>query len=160
MYDPFPYWEERSKAWIKSKFNTKGDWEAIKEFIDPNWRVLELGCGTGRWAKKFKDYVGVDISPTLVVHAKEKNPTKEFYHHDMRSGVKLPGFDLIFTYTAWLHVPPEEIIKVELPDTNYLFVEPHKESRVSYCFNHDYHKLFGVNELAKHGDLTIWGKFI
>lgn len=159
MYDPLTFWETRANNWIEQVKTspTEKEWSWIEPYVNPEWNVLELGCGTGRFAPFFKYYTGTDISPTLLVHAKEKYPNKQFFHHDMRENIK-GDYDLIFTCTAWLHVPPEAIKKVKLPDTNYLFVEPTDPSNVEYCFNHDLPLLFGVKPLEKHDKLTLFGK--
>lgn len=160
MYDPLNFWEANANFWINAKKSeTSEDWEVIKKYIKPEWKVLELGCGTGRWAPYFLNYTGSDISPTLLLEAKKLHPDKEFAHHDMREGVP-GGYDLIFTYTSWLHMPPKDIKKIKLPKTNLLFVEPHGASSVEYCFQHDYEKLFKVKPLEKHGGLTVYGRFL
>lgn len=157
MYDPLEFWEQNAEKWLSQKHQTKKDFAAIKKFINPYWKTLELGCGSGRWSEYLPNYIGVDISPTLVIDAKKSYPQAEFFHHDMRFPVP-EGFDLLFTFTSWLHVSPEDIVKIKLPDTNYLFVEPYKLSTVEYCFNHNYEALFGVKKLKKYGELIIYGR--
>ena len=157
MYDPLEFWEKNARNWLKLKHDTDKDWEEIKEFVNPDWKVLELGCGSGRWAKYFNDYTGTDIAPSLVISAQKHHPDKQFFHHDMRFPVP-KGFDLIFTYTAWEHVPPEDIKKVKLPNTRFLFIEPTNKPSVDYCFKHNYEELFGVKKLKDYGQLTIYGK--
>ncbi len=155
MYDPLVFWEENAQHWIDLKQPTAQQWKWIKPHVSPDWKVLELGCGTGRWSQYFQDYTGVDISPSLVVHAQNKYPNKTFLHHDQRYPIP-EGFDLIFTFTSWLHVTPDEIAKVKLPDTNYLFIEPNEPGRNEYCFTHDLEKIFGVHPVAKHAKLTVY----
>jgi ubiquinone/menaquinone biosynthesis C-methylase UbiE len=41
-------------------------------------KVLDAGCGYGRWSELFTDYVGVDFSPDFINKAKSKYPSKEF----------------------------------------------------------------------------------
>lgn len=158
LYDPLTYWEERAPSWIQGDYPTEKMWERIQQYVKPEWRVIELGCGTGRWAQHFPHYTGVDISPTLLVHAAEQNPTKQFFHHDQRYPIP-NNWDLIFTYTSWLHVPPRDMLQVTLPDTNYLFVEPFEPSQSLHCFTHNYEKLLGVKLLEHVDRLAIYGRF-
>lgn len=156
-YDPFIFWEGRAPEWLLEP-HVSPEWEAeIAKWVNPSWRVLELGCGDGRWSDAFADYTGSDISPTLLAEAKRRHPGKKFAHHDMRQGVS-GEWDLIFTFTAWLHVPPKDIRKVRLPDCNYLFVEPHGRSESEHCFRHSYQKLFGCEILGRKGALTLYGR--
>lgn len=157
MYDPLEFWETHAEYWLEKKWPTAKEWRQIKYLVNPAWSVLELGCGSGRWSKYFPDYTGIDISPTLLAYAKKKYPEGKFFHHDMRYPVP-DKWDLIFTFTSWLHVSPEDIAKVRLPDTNLLFVEPHQPSYVEYCFTHDYPKLFGVKPIKTFGSLTVYSK--
>lgn len=161
MYDPLTYWETRAAHWLKNEIKPTDDWwPVLEQYVKPEWNVLELGCGDGRWSVHFPHYTGCDISSTLIVAAKEKYPDKQWAHHDMRAGVS-GQWDLIFTSTAWLHVPPEDMKKVRLPDTNYLFIEPHGRiaSTTDYCFKHNYPKLFGVKKLHTIGLVTLYVRF-
>ena len=65
---------------------------------DPGY-LLEVGCGTGRIleliAPLFKRSVGVDLTPEMLDHARERLPASEFYEQDMVY-LDVPGkFDLI-----------------------------------------------------------------
>ena len=62
--------------------------------------VLELGCGTGRILEligdEFERSAGLDISPAMLGHAKERLPDATFYEQDMRD-FTIPGeYDLIY----------------------------------------------------------------
>ena len=161
MYDPFTYWEGRAEQWIASrKPGMHTWWKEIEKLVDPDWKVLELGCGDGRWSEKFKNYQGSDISPNLLEYCAKTYPDKEWFWHDMRNSITKGDWDLIFTYTAWLHVSPKDIRKVKLPDTRYLFVEPHK-TRVrpsEHNHVHDYEKIFGAKPLKTIDKLTLYAR--
>ena len=66
-------------------------------------KVLEAGCGYGRWSPLFKKYTGVDISPDFISLAKENYPLhkENFFCYDLR---KLPfednSFDWCFTIST------------------------------------------------------------
>lgn len=72
---------------------------AHKEILAPyaNKRVLDAGCGYGRCASWFTDYVGVDLSPDLLEIAWKNNPDKTFIEARLE---KLPledkAFDMAF----------------------------------------------------------------
>lgn len=76
-------------------------------------KVLEIGCGVGRWASLMSDkgahYVGVGISPKMVEIAKKNIPNGEFY---VINGEKLdfPNnyFDLTFSVTVLHHNPDNQ----------------------------------------------------
>lgn len=157
-YDSLRDWDAYATDWASQTFNTAYQWTWLSRFIKKPYKVLELGCGDGRWASYFDDYTGSDISPNMLAIAKERNPGATFGHHDMRQSVT-GDWGLIFTFTSWLHISGEEIKKVQLPDCDYLFVEPHGKGDDFHCFQHNYPKLFGVKPLAKHGKLTVYGKF-
>lgn len=158
MYNPKEYWEKRASSWIKETWDTAGQWEQIKKYIDPKWNVLELGCGTGRWSEYFKNYEGWDISSKLIKHCRKKYPDKKFKVMPIEG--KIPKYDLIFTYTSLLHVLPEVLKKVEFPDTRLLFVEPYQESNVEHCFGREYDKYFDVELLETIRQHKIWGRNI
>jgi len=81
-------------------------------------KVLDLGCGNGRWYKVFKekgvDYFGVDNSEKLIQIAKENFPEAKFFVGD---ALNLPFpenfFDKIYSIALLHHIPSEEFrIKV------------------------------------------------
>jgi SAM-dependent methyltransferase len=56
-------------------------------------RVVDLGCGSGIWARELSDagykVVGVDISPAMIAHARQRVPEGEF-HADSFLRFELP----------------------------------------------------------------------
>lgn len=82
------------------------DWEEInihhyhmltKHINVKNDKVLEAGCGYGRWSPLFKNYTGVDISPDFINLAKEQYPmhADNFMCMDLK---KLPFEDKTFDW--------------------------------------------------------------
>lgn len=53
--------------------------------VDKKSRVLDIGCGIGRWAEKIADeveiYTGIDISPKLIEIARARVPNKNTQFH-------------------------------------------------------------------------------
>lgn len=83
-------------------------------FRQPDARVLDLGCGTGRATQPLLDrgfdVVGVDPSPAMIAEATSIYPSIEFITGD---GTGLPfkdnSFDyLLFTYYGLDYIHPEE----------------------------------------------------
>lgn len=157
MYDPQNFWDKYSETWLKYKTTDKKDWDIIKKYFNQTDKVLEIGCGTGRWAEYIKNYSGCDISERLVANSQMKHDA-DFFACNIINEVP-EGYDMYFTYTCLLHVPHEDIIKIKFPPkAKLLFIEPFKEPKVEYCFNHDYEKIFGVKMLKKTKHHIIWGK--
>lgn len=71
---------------------------------------LDIGCGHGILGKKFKKYVGVDISDFVIRKNKEKYPELKFYHKDILNLPNLGKFDIVIAIDVLEHFP-EEIIE-------------------------------------------------
>ena len=52
--------------------------EVFQKHIPRDAKVLDAGCGYGRWSYFFSDYTGVDFSPDFISKAKGKFPDKNF----------------------------------------------------------------------------------
>ena len=75
-------------------------------------RVLDLGCGAGRVARRLSgrfDVTGVDISEEQLRLAPENAPGASFRHGDF-TRLDLPGgsFDAVTALYSFVHVPREE----------------------------------------------------
>ncbi len=76
-------------------------------------RILDLGCGNGRFFKLLKekkiDYYGVDLSEKMIELAKEKFPQGKFFLFD---GKKIPFlndfFDRVFCLAVFHHIPSKK----------------------------------------------------
>ena len=107
------YAETRKKFWHEEK--------TILDEISPlfkEWkkvRVLEFGCGSGRFATllnqnftdKF-DYVGIDLSDELLSYASNDNPNLTFFQWDITKLIKnfeQESFDLIVWTSSFQHIP-------------------------------------------------------
>lgn len=74
--------------------------------------VLELGCGPGWDAIALADgrrYTGVDLSTTMLTHARERVPSGTFLEGDL-TAVELPehAFDAVVALYVFGHVPAAE----------------------------------------------------
>jgi len=69
--------------------------DVLKPFF--NKKVLDAGCGYGRWSEFFTDYIGVDLSPDFIDKAKELYTDKKFKVGKLESlPYKDNEFDLAF----------------------------------------------------------------
>lgn len=113
-----------------------GEWEThgvlqrdflIDQGLKPEHRFLDLGCGTGRLARKivpyldFGGYTGADISPLALAHAKSLSieerwaqRTPRFFLIDTADGTlnAINGhgpFEFIWAHSVFTHLPPDAI---------------------------------------------------
>ena len=90
------------------------DVEVLAEYIKPEDKVLDLGCGNGRLyqilAKKQALYTGLDQSGELIALAREKFPEAEFVVGGMTELLfEAASFDAIFSIAAFNHIPGQEL---------------------------------------------------
>ena len=107
------YAETRKKFWHEEK--------AILDAITPLFedndkvRVLEFGCGSGRFATLLNqnfsgqfDYVWIDLSDELLSYASTANPNLTFFQWDITKLIKnfeQESFDLIVWTSSFQHIP-------------------------------------------------------
>ena len=91
----------------------------ISEYINPDWSVIELGCGAGHYAlyyhDKCKEYVGVDITPENIDILNDKVKASGIRNVAGRIGdaTKLDfladdSFDVALCLGPMYHLPPDE----------------------------------------------------
>ena len=72
--------------------------DIYKFLVNPNQRILEIGCGTGSLISHLKPShgVGVDFSPEMIARAKQRHPEIEYHQLDAHDLSSLEGkFDVI-----------------------------------------------------------------
>lgn len=77
-------------------------------------RVLDLGCGAGEHAAYFAgkglDVTAIDISPAMIVLAKERSPALDARVMDMeRLDFPANTFDGVWAVTSLLHLPKKNV---------------------------------------------------
>jgi len=91
----------------------KGFWpdlDFLISYCQTNFKVLDLGCGSGRLYSVLKekniDYLGVDFSQKLIDQAVLENPGGNFKLADVLNLPQdLKDFDLIYSLAVWHHIP-------------------------------------------------------
>ena len=82
--------------------------ELNRRIDGPKGRVLDFGCGSGRWAETLSaygdDYVGVDISDEMVADCRSRYPAMQFEAMD-QTRIPCPSdyFDLAFSIAVIHH---------------------------------------------------------
>lgn len=123
-------WIESADAWIADQ-GTDGDWSR-RAVLDPalesilldieGQRILDLGCGEGRYARKMKNrgaiVTGIDPVPQFIEQARSLDPESRYVEGKAEA---LPfedrSFDIVLSYLslvdiADLHLAASEITRV------------------------------------------------
>jgi SAM-dependent methyltransferase len=72
--------------------------QIYKFLVNPNQRILEIGCGMGSLISQLKPSrgVGVDFSPEMIARARQRHPEIEYHQLDAHDLSSLEGtFDII-----------------------------------------------------------------
>jgi len=147
----------------------------FEDYLTEDEKVLDLGCGNGRWFKLFQkkkiDYVGVDFSERLIEIAKRNYPQTKFQTADI---LKLPFpnnyFDKVYSIAVLHHIPSEELrlkslkeAKRVLKPGGILILTTWKlqdKKELSLLFKYTILKLIGKSNLDFKDVLEPWGKKI
>jgi SAM-dependent methyltransferase len=135
----------RSRDYIAQQLRTFGELlEPVRNTL-AGWKVLDVGCGDGRWLRRMvefdarlEDVVGVDVSDLRFDIARKKNPLIRLIKID---GANLPfedgTFDLVTEFVCFSHIPSRELrrhvageISRVLKPGGYMFWwdQPHTDS--------------------------------
>lgn len=83
----------------------------LKKYIKRGEKVLDLGCGNGRFSELFKDidYEGCDNSGELIQIAKKRYKGKKFFNCDIFELNFKNKYDKIFCLAVFHHIPTEKL---------------------------------------------------
>lgn len=124
--DVIQYWEKRAAAQGAATVGFAGhslteqdaEYEQkkgfIREHVPDDVPVLDYGCGTGRFSDCFeKEYLGVDITESLLEVARKNNPAKNYRRLENPWLEKVDfNFVLFFTSTVLQHNDDEMVKKI------------------------------------------------
>lgn len=98
--------DTRSKPWPETIF--------LFDYITKNSKVLDLGCGNGRYYETVKNkkakYFGLDASKELIKIAKEKHPKAKFITGNaLDTSFKNNFFDFVYSIAVLHHMSSKEL---------------------------------------------------
>ena len=133
-YRPAEYWEERARRFALEgdglaavcSYGMPGFYNRLIQFcqrralepwirVVPGMRVLDIGCGIGRWSRllaaRGASVTGIDLSPTMIAEAERRAKAAglanrcRFVVQDSANLEVDGSFDLILCVTVLQHVP-------------------------------------------------------
>jgi len=139
LYDPTRYWEDRARRFASERaglaavcaygmpefYNRTIQFEqrlALLPWLDvqPGSRVLDVGCGVGRWSRllaaRGAEVTGVDLSPTMIAEAHRRAVSEGLadrchFHVQDLSRLEIGGqFDLVLGVTVLQHILDPELL--------------------------------------------------
>jgi ubiquinone/menaquinone biosynthesis C-methylase UbiE len=132
-YTPPLYWEERARRFAAERdglaavcaygmpefYNRAIDWEQRRSLapwlrVSGTARVLDVGCGIGRWSRllaaRGAEVMGVDLSPTMIAQARQRAAEEGVADHcrfavaDLAQLELGETFDLVLGVTVLQHI--------------------------------------------------------
>lgn len=117
--------------------------EIVSGVGGPTARVLDFGCGFGRLAEHFDDYIGVDIAPHRIQQAREKYPSAEFICAPSFEDEDWPERDAIIFCDVLMHTPDEQaerILTAARTSAPRIAISEHLQERNPKREGYSYHR--------------------
>jgi len=147
----------------------------FENYLTSGEKVLDLGCGNGRWFKLFQkkgvDYFGVDNSEKLIEIAKKLYPRATFQLGDILS-LPFPDdfFDKIYNIAVLHHLPSDEFRTQSLTEIKRILKPKgrlvltvwkfHRSKERCLLFKYTILKLIGKSKLDWKDFFEPWDKKI
>jgi len=119
------FYDNQAKDFSLTRSFIWPEFEGLVKFFEKGDRVLDLGCGNGRFIDLFNqldkkiDYHGIDNSARLIGLARQKYPKNQFKQTD---GLSIPypdnHFDKILCIAVLHHVPSQQLRQEFLIEAN------------------------------------------
>lgn len=98
----------QTRTWLWPEFSF------FKKYIKPGDKVLDLGCGNGRFYPFVKDiknisYLGIDNNPDLIKHAQKIYSSAKFVVGDLLDIPYSDHADILFSIASFHHIPSFEL---------------------------------------------------
>lgn len=147
------------------------EFESLKEYVHPNSKILDIGCGNGRLLSTLGDsgidYTGLDFSDHLIRLAREIYPQHKFTVGNI---ITLPfsdhDFNTIFCIAVLHHIPSEALrskaigeIKRVIKPGGYLILSNWNLRQKHWwplLMKHNFSKITGQSQLDWNDVLKPW----
>ena len=154
----------REETWSEIDF-------LFDDYVIPGDKILDLGCGNGRFFELLKDkdinYIGVDFSEKLIEIAKKKYPKVKFQVADALN-LSFPNnyFDRIYSIAVLHHIPSREFKlqflkearRVLKPNGLLILTVWKPKSKKNWSLFLKYTTLKLIGKLERRDVFQSWGK--
>jgi ubiquinone/menaquinone biosynthesis C-methylase UbiE len=136
--------DPKDELGFKNRLIDRIQWNTIRDKFQGSTKLLDFGCGTGRFARRFRElgmeYTGIDLSEKMVEAARELHPTTDYTYAHF-NGREIPYddncFDVVFSCGVLQYVIKgensqkilAEIKRVLTPKGRLLFIEQASRSQ-------------------------------
>jgi SAM-dependent methyltransferase len=87
--------------------------EVAGSHLNPNDKILDIGCGPGMYLSLFKDSEfqlhATDINAGMIAAAKQQVPNVVFYQGDLSTLIIPEKFNLIYCIGVLIYIPPTQL---------------------------------------------------